>query len=356
MKQISLISKSHFRIILIVLCFFIFPGVSAAAPKPKAKPLSEEDKLVKAIENVKQSVVSIRAVGTSSSGSPFRETGSGVVLKENGFILTNYHVIKTANDITVTIFNGKKYHAVVAGKSPKDDLAVLKINSNGLRKPKWGDSKKLKIGMTAIAIGNPYKFDWSVSRGIISGLNRQMAAAGIIYREMIQTDAAINPGSSGGALIDSAGEVIGINTIVHTGSSNHAAQGLGFAIPIHRALKVSQMLVSNKVVYNPKPWVGIGGMNVTPDMAETSMLPVRMGVLITSIQPVSPAERGGLRRGDIVVMGNDKIIRSVSDFKQIIADCKPGQTLTLSVWRGDKNMSISLKVSQRSSAAEQDND
>lgn len=344
------------RIFLIVFCLFLYPGVSYGKPKPASKPVTEEDKLVKAIESTKQSVVYIRAVGTLSSGDPFKETGSGVVLKENGFILTNYHVIKTANDITVTIYNGKKYHAIVVGKSPKDDLAVIKINCDGLKKPKWGNSKTLKIGMTAIAIGNPYKFDWSVSRGIISGLNRQMAAAGIIYREMIQTDAAINPGSSGGALIDSAGEVIGINTIVHTGSSNYAAQGLGFAIPIHRALKVSQMLMSNKVFYNPKPWVGIGGINVTPDMAETSMLPVRMGVLVTSIQPVSPAERGGLRRGDIVVMGNDKIIRSVSDFKQIIADSKPGQTMTLSVWRGDKNMTITLKVSQRSSASEKEDD
>ena len=356
MKRNYTASANLAGMFLIIFCLLLSSGAYAAKPKSGRKPVSEEDKLVRAIENVKQSVVYIRAVGTSSSGDAFKETGSGVVLKENGFILTNYHVIKTANDITVTIYNGKKYHAIVAGKSPKDDLAVLKINSNGLRKPRWGNSKRLKIGMTAIAIGNPYKFDWSVSRGIISGLNRQMAAAGIIYREMIQTDAAINPGSSGGALIDSAGEVIGINTIVHTGSSNYAAQGLGFAIPIHRALKVSKMLMSNKVFYNPKPWVGIGGMNVTPEMAETSMLPVRMGVLVTSIQPVSPAERGGLRRGDIVVMGNDQIIRSVSDFKKIIADSKPGQTMTLSVWRGDKNMTINLKVSQRSSASEREND
>ena len=332
---------------VIFLCFSFFPNMAFAKKK---KTLSEEDKIVKAIENVKTSVVYIKAVGRRPSGDTFKESGSGIVLKHNGFILTNYHVVKYASDVTVTIFNGKKFHATVIGKSPKDDLAVLRINANGLKKPSWGNSKKLKIGQVAIAIGNPYKFDWSVSRGIISGLGRRMAAAGIIYRDMIQTDAAINPGSSGGPLIDSSGRVIGVNTIVHTGSSHHAAQGLGFAIPIHKALKVSYMLMSRKVYYNPKPWVGISGINITPDMAEDRMLPVRMGVMITNILPVSPAKRGGLRRGDIVVMANDSIIRSVSDFKKVIADSKPGETLILSVWRGEKNLTLNIKVSQRSSS------
>lgn len=312
-------------------------------------PPSEEQRIIQAIKRAKPWVVNIRSVGVRSSGNNFVETGSGIVLKSNGFILTNYHVIKGAKNITVTIYNGKKYHAVITGSSPRDDLAVVRINAAGLKVPKWGNSKVLKAGQVAIAIGNPYKFDWTVSRGIISAVKRNIREKGIVYKQMIQTDAAINPGSSGGALIDSHGKVIGVNTAVYAGRGGHSAQGLGFAIPIHRALKVAGRLLSKQVLYKPKPWIGISGIDVTPQMADDNMLPVQCGILITNVYPVSPAKRGGLRKGDIVVIVNDKTVRKVSDFKRILNSSSPGQTLKLTVWREEKSMTLSIKVTQRSS-------
>lgn len=342
-------------VLLFLFVISLFPSPSSWADKPK-KPvkteeeenLSEEDRLVGAIKKVKPCVVNIRANGMKPDGTAHNETGSGIVLKNNGFILTNHHVVRYAKDITVTIYNGKKYHGVVVGKSPRDDLALIQINAAGLSVAKWGNSKTLKVGQVAIAIGNPYKFDWTVSRGIISALHRRIATRDVLYKDMIQTDTAINPGSSGGALIDSHGRVIGINTLVYTGSSSHAAQGLGFAIPIHRALKVASMLLSRKVLYNPKPWIGVSGRDITPEMAEMNMLPVRMGVLITQVQPVSPAERGGLRKGDIVVQINDRLVRKVAEFKKILSESRPGENLELSVWRGEKSIKINIKVTQRS--------
>jgi len=329
-----------------VQAIFIIILFATGAGFAQSKPLTEEERIVKAINKVKTSVVNIRATGRRPGGRNFVETGSGIVVKHNGFILTNYHIVRYSSNIMVTIYNGKKYHGVVIGKSPRDDIAVLRINATGLKKPKWGNSKTLKVGQTAIAIGNPYKFDWSVSRGIISQIRRtvKVKKLGIIYKQMIQTDAAINPGSSGGALIDSRGRVIGMNTLVFS-----PAQGIGFAIPIHRALKVSQMLMSRKVYYNPKPWIGISGRNITPEMAEMNMMPIEMGVLITNVQPISPAHRGGLRKGDVVVLVNDNLIRKVADFKRVLANSKPGQVLKLSIWRGEKNLTLNIKVSQRSS-------
>lgn len=342
MNGLLILKKNSIQVILLLFAFFTLLNGEVFSQA------SEEDRIIKAIESAKVSVVNIQAAGVRPGGGSFTETGSGIVMKENGFILTNNHVVKDARDITVTIYNGKKFHGIVAGRAPKEDLALIKINASGLRVPEWGNSKTLKIGQVAIAIGNPYKFDWSVSRGIISNTNRRIPAPGILYQEMIQTDAAINPGSSGGALIDSHGRVIGINTLIYTGTRSHSAQGLGFAIPIHKALEVSSMLLSKKVLYDPQPWIGINGMDVTPQMAERSLLPVRRGVLITQIHPVSPAERGGLLKGDIVVEVNNSLVRTIAEFQKILSSSQPGDNLIIGVWRGNKKLTINVQVAQRS--------
>lgn len=342
-------SLGKFKILLILSFIFAITFVPAVAQEKKEegkKKDSEEDRLIKAIDKVKKSVVRIDTK-TEGGGSGI---GSGVILTTDGYIITNLHVLRNSEKITVTIYNGKKFHAVVAGKSPRNDLAVLKINSSGLKVPRWGDSRKLEIGQIAVAIGNPFKFEGSVSRGIISALDRRIAAAGIIYKDLIQTDAAINPGNSGGALIDSRGTVIGINTLIYTGSSGYSAQGLGFAIPIHRALAVARKLMSRKVFLDPRPWIGVQGINITREMAEMNMLPVNMGVLITEVQSVSPAERGGLRQGDIVVQADGELVRNIEDLKGVLNKKKPGEDLILRVWRGEKRITITIKVSQRSVA------
>jgi serine protease Do len=326
--------------------FFTNNQVNADYVHPKPSPETEEQRLIRAIETAKKSVVKIETVKMDGTDG----MGSGVILKDNGFILTNDHVLSNARHVTVVLFSGKKFNGVIAGRSPKNDLAILKINATGLVVPKWGDSRKLQIGQTAVAIGNPYKFESSVSQGIISAVDRRIPARGIIYKDLIQTDAAINPGNSGGALIDSRGMVIGVNTLVYTGKSGHSAQGIGFAIPIHRALLVAKQLMSEKILVDPRPWIGVQGITITREMAEMNMLPVNSGVLVTEIHPVSPAERAGLRRGDIVVLSDGKKVLHIDHFKQALDTKKPGDDMDLRVWRDGKLITITLKVSQRSVA------
>ncbi|MFP4498842.1 MAG: S1C family serine protease [Vulcanimicrobiota bacterium] len=330
-------------VFFLIVMFLISPLLSMAQEE---KPKDIESTMIKAINKVKPSVVKIETI-TPSGGNGL---GSGVILKENGFIITNNHVLRNSERIVVEIYNGKKFNGALIGTSPRNDLAVIKINAAGLKVPKWGNSQNLQIGQTAIAIGNPYKFEGSVSQGIISALDRRIPAAGIIYKDLIQTDAAINPGNSGGALIDSKGRVIGINTLVYSGKGGHSATGLGFAIPIHRALQVARQLISKKQYFDPRPWIGVQGMSVTREMAEMNILPTNQGVLITGIQPVSPAERAGLQKGDIVIQVNDKVIKGVDDFKQLLSGSNPGDEMTLKVWREEKLITISMKVSHRAVA------
>ncbi|MBI2252281.1 MAG: trypsin-like peptidase domain-containing protein, partial [Armatimonadetes bacterium] len=197
--------------------------------------ISTEVQIIEAIKKVRDAVVSIN---TYSYGEEIQGIGSGVILTHDGYILTNAHVIKKARNIIIMLSSGEKYPANLIKASADQDLAILKINSNkSLPIPQFGDSDKLQLGQIAIAIGNPMHFEWTVTSGVVSALGRKINYKGITYENLIQTDAAINPGNSGGALINSAGEVIGINTLVYTGSVYTHAQGLSFAIPIKAALK-----------------------------------------------------------------------------------------------------------------------
>lgn len=332
-------SMRIFSLFYLLFCFCLSSPIWA---------ITEEEKVVEAIEKVKPSVVNIQIVGKNEAGNQVTGSGSGVVLPDTNYILTNYHVIRYAQNIIVTVSNGKKYHAIVHGESKKNDLAVLKVNAEGLRAVKWGNSKKLKIGQVAIAIGNPYKFDWSVSRGIISALNRNISASGVRYVELIQTDAAINRGNSGGALIDANGRVIGINTLVYRGENKGEAEGIGFAIPAHRAKIIAERLIAKQVYYSAEVWIGVSGMTVTQEMAEANLLPINCGVLVTAVQPVSPAEKAGIRKGDIITLANGKLVANLAAFKQFLSGMTPGDDLELVIWRGDKQIKLYMKVSQKS--------
>ena len=277
----------------VVSALFIFVMTSFAYA---AYPVGE-DAVVSAVKKVKPSVVSIITTGKSGKEGG----GSGVVLTKDGFILTNAHVVENAKTIQVGLATGKKFSAVIVGLAKNRDLAVIKVKSNGLPVPKFGNSSKLNLGQTAIAIGNPLKFQWSVTVGCISALNRDIKTKGIMYRDLIQTDAAINPGSSGGALLNIHGEVIGINTLVYTGTAEFQhAQGLSFAIPINSALETSKFLRKGEIQASPKPWIGISGMTVTKDMAENYDLPVRNGVIVDGVIDYGPAKKAGLDKGCII--------------------------------------------------------
>lgn len=301
-----------------------------------------EKQVIESVKKVKPCVVNIR---TRSTGSTKEGGGSGVIITGDGNILTNAHVIQGANTIEVMLSNGKKYSAFIVRASSDHDLAVIKINTSGLPVPKLGDSSKLQLGETVLAIGNPLRFSWTVTRGCISALNRDVKAKGIMYRDLIQTDAAINPGSSGGALINLNGEVIGINTLVYTGTPEYShAQGLSFAIPINKAVSTAQTLMKGKIQASPKPWIGISAVTINKEMADVHELPVKLGVLVDNVTAFGPCAKAGIVPGDIITEVNSQKILSVEDMKTILNGFSPGQIMELTVWHQGKKKKVNVTV------------
>ncbi len=319
-----------------VFAFILAISASAFAAYPVG-----EDAVVAAVKKVKPSVVSI--LTTYKSGK--EGGGSGVILTKDGFILTNAHVIDKAKTIQVGLSNGKKFSAVIVGSAKHKDLAVIKVKANGLPVPAFGNSSKLELGQTAIAIGNPLKFQWSVTVGCISAMNRDIKTRGIMYRDLIQTDAAINPGSSGGALLNLKGQIIGINTLVYTGNSEYKnAQGLSFAIPINSALETSKYLRKGEVQASPKPWIGISAITVTRENAENYDLPVRNGIIVDGVVGYGPAKKAGIEKGCIITDFNGQRVFSVDDFKALLNGCMPGQVVQLTVWKNGKRQKINVTI------------
>ncbi|MDQ7822745.1 MAG: trypsin-like peptidase domain-containing protein [Candidatus Eremiobacteraeota bacterium] len=302
----------------------------------------QEEYIINAVKSVKPSVVTI---ATMSAESGKEGGGSGVILTKDGYIITNSHVVQGAKTIQVTLASGKKFSGFIVRAAKDRDLAVIKISANGIPVPRFGDSSKLQLGQVAIAIGNPLKFSWTVSAGCISALNRDVKAKGVFYRDLIQTDAAINPGSSGGALVNSKGEVIGINTLVYTGTSEFPhAVGLGFAIPINGALETAKYLMKGEVQASPKPWVGISAVTLTKETAEAYDLPVKFGVLVDNIVQYGPAKKAGITPGDVITEINSQRIVSVEDFKAVLNGFSPGQMIELTLWHLGKKKKVTLTV------------
>lgn len=315
-----------------------------------ARYVEAEREAVEAVKKARPSVVRIDTMHPLARNTGI---GSGVILRKDGFILTNHHVIRRAQTIHVTLANGKRYRAQVWSTSPEYDLAVLKIAANDLPVPHFGDSSRLELGQMAIAIGSPLRFSWTVTIGAISALGREIPIPeGVTYRNLIQTDAAINPGSSGGALIDSTGAIIGINTLVYTGTNEyHNAQGLGFAIPINDALKVAMMLVSRqKPAPGPvgPPWLGIDGKDVNDDLAQLNDFNIRSGVLVTQISQQSPAALAGLQRNDVISEFDHAPVHNIKELKAAVIAHKPGDTVEVVVWGNGKvrrTVNVTLEAS-----------
>ncbi len=278
---------------------------------------------------------------------PFRQErrslGSGVIVKlEKGkiYILTNNHVVEDAKSITVRFDRHTERRARIVGTDPKTDIAVLEVDAKGLgdvkkRIAKLGDSDRVRVGQIAIAIGNPYGLERTVTVGVISALKRSIGITQ--YESYIQTDAAINPGNSGGPLINIYGEVIGINTAIVA-----SGQGLGFAIPINLAKWVmDQILEHGRVV---RGWLGVVIQEITPDIAEA--IGIREGILVAQVVKDSPADRAGLRVGDIIVALNGKKLDSVRDLQFSVMKTKPGTEVTLTVVREGKKMKLKVKIGE----------
>jgi serine protease Do len=279
--------------------------------------------------------------------------GSGVIISEDGYILTNAHVVARAERITVTLSSGEVLEGDLLASAPEYDLALLKVEGRSLPFARLGDSEDLLVGEWVIAIGSPFGHlledpQPTVTVGVVSALHRDVRgeqASNTIFKDMIQTDAAINPGNSGGPLVNSRGEVIGINTFIFSGSGGSI--GMGFAIPINRGKWVLDEISNYGRVR--AVWVGITATSVTPEIAVGLNLDVRRGVLINSIEDDSPAHQAGLRPGDLILAVNGRPVTSVEAANRIIFGSRVGDKLTFDVNRRGKELRRTLTLEERPS-------
>ena len=258
-----------------------------------------------------------------------RGGGSGVIFTPDGFVLTNSHVVHGAKELAVTLPDGHEARAVLEGDDPHTDLAVLRIDGTSLPYASLGDSRRLRVGQIAIAIGNPYGFHHSATAGIVSGLGRSLRArSGRLIDDIIQTDAALNPGNSGGALVTSRAEVVGITT-----ATILPAQGLCFAVASNTARFVATRLMSDGRIR--RSYLGVGGQNtpVPRTQARANRLAVTSGVLVLSVEPDSPASRAGLLEGDVILALGDSPVSGVDDLHLYLREERIGVTLPLTVLR-----------------------
>jgi S1-C subfamily serine protease len=302
--------------------------------------------VITAAERVSPSVVYIEVEHSARNrgGNPprgrrnGRGSGSGFIFTPDGFILTNSHVVHGANKIQVTVADGHKYQGDLIGDDPDTDLAVIRINAPGLVPAYLGEAQKIRVGQLVIAIGNPYGFQYSVTAGVVSALGRSLRAqSGRLMDAVIQTDAALNPGNSGGPLVNARGEVVGVNTAMIM-----PAQGISFATSIDTAKFVASRLIRDGKV--SRSYVGLAGQNVPLPRRVVRFydLPVENGILIVSFEAKSPARNAGLREGDIIVGLDGHPIAGIDDLHKLMTEERIGHKSALLVLRGTEKLSIDV--------------
>jgi serine protease Do len=305
-----------------------------------------EEVLVNSVDKISKSVVNIASVRMLQDQLfrvfPVEGVGSGVVIDEKGYILTNNHVIDDAERLKVTLTDGRVLRGKVAGNDEMTDLAVIKVEAEQpLPAAELGNSDDLKAGQIVMAIGNPFGLTGgpAVTAGIVSSLNRSIqASSGVL--ELIQTDAAINPGNSGGPLVNTKGEVIAINT-----ANMPYAQGIGFAVPINTAKLILKELIEKGRV--TRPWIGVASMKVTPQLARYYGLPASEGALIAKVEPYSPADDAGLRKGDIIECIDGSRVEDPSQIASHVRKRHVNDQLTLTVNRYGRQLQIPIQVDER---------
>jgi S1-C subfamily serine protease len=267
--------------------------------------------------------------------------GSGVIVDPNGYILTNDHVVGRARKITVILSDGRHYDAERLWSDPTLDLAVIKIKAEDLKVAPLGDSDRLAVGELAVAIGNPLglRFQRTVTAGIISALERSLPVGNVIMQDLIQTDASINPGNSGGPLINSRGEVIGINTVKAS-----EAEAMGFAIPINLAKPIVKSIIEHGRFI--KPWLGISGIDREIAAYYNTKVKIDRGILVGGVEPGSPAYKGGIREGDIITHIQGQEINTMAKLRMVLYNLKVGQTVEIRVLRDNKERIISVTLEE----------
>jgi len=297
------------------------------------------------------SVVMVTTTGTVNTyfGSSIQQgSGSGIIISKEGYIVTNNHVIENSQIVRVVLSDGTEHAAEIVGSDAKTDIAVLKIDADeNLTVAVLGDSDKLQVGELAIAIGNPLgtQLTGTVTQGVISSVNRTVQASSNTYVNLIQTDAAINQGNSGGALVNGYGEVVGINTIKYAASG---VEGIGFAIPINDVMPIVEDLI-NKGYVSGRPVIGITVIEVTEQLAYVNNLPE--GLYVSGITPGSAAEFAGIREGDVIVAADGTEVKTVDELNTLRDKKKVGEKMTLEVYRNGKNIEIILRLLEDRSAA-----
>ena len=327
---------------------------------------SDEANNIQIYENLNEAVVNVTSVSFEYNWFlepiPREGTGSGSIIDQKGYVLTNYHVIKKANELSVTLADGSNYRGDIIGVDPENDLAVIKFDPAGRRLAtiSFGSSANLRVGQKVLAIGNPFALDRTLTTGIVSGLGRPVRTdTGLLIKEMIQTDASINPGNSGGPLLNSKGEMIGINTMIYSPSGGSV--GIGFAVPVDTARRVVPDLLRYGKVQ--RGWIDIVPVQLFPALVRYADLNVSEGVLVSEVEPGSNADQAGLKAGNqavrygrsIINLGGDIIVEvdgmavaTLMDLLGALEDNKPGETVEVKVLRGRREQTLYVKLSERS--------
>lgn len=277
--------------------------------------------------------------------------GSGVVVSHDGYIMTNNHVVETADQIEVAFEDGRKASARLVGTDPDTDLAVIKIDMPNLPAIAFADVDKAKVGDVVLAIGNPFGVGQTVTMGIISALGRSQLGINI-YENFIQTDAAINPGNSGGALIDTSGNLLGINSAIYSRSGG--SLGIGFAIPVSTVKMVMDSIISKGQVV--RGWIGVEPRDITPELADNLGLPKKDGVIIAAVLKNGPADKSGIRPGDILISIAEKPISNMAEMFNLIAQLQPGTQTDMIVLRDNKEVKVNVGVGKRPLKKRQETD
>jgi len=333
------------------------PPAAVPAPAPSPGPIpgptiaiprsidTEESVIIRAVEKVRPAVVNINTrtqVQTFFGLFPQEGAGSGVIVRADGLILTNFHVIQGAQDITVTLVSGKQLRARVIGGDRFTDLAVLKVDGDRpLPVVELGTSSTLKVGQLAIAIGNPFGLGSTVTVGVLSALNRSIQISpDFVVESLIQTDAAINPGNSGGALVDSAGRLVGVNTAIV-----REAQGIGFAIPVDIAVTIMNQLIKTGRVVRPALGIALGS-EIDPNIQRAYSLPVDHGVVVQDVQAGGPAAVAGIEPNDIIVAINDQKVGGINDLRRLLFEKQPGDRVRVELVRGSRRLTVTVVLTE----------
>ena len=333
---------------LLILLVTAVPAWSES--NPFMDPLIEASKArAELVQSVQKSVVHIKVeqklvnvVGPFQNQPRQEGSGSGAIVRSDGYILTNHHVVGEADKISVQLYNGQELKARLIGTDPATDISVIKIEGKNMPVLPMGNSNNILVGESVIVIGNPFGLSHTVTFGIISAKGR--TGMGIAeYEDFIQTDAAINPGNSGGPLVDLEGKIVGVNTAIFSNSGGY--QGIGFAVPINMARRVMNELIETGQV--SRGWLGVGIQNMTPELAKAFGLDKSRGSLVTGVMPGTPAEKAGLQKGDVILRLNGESIENSSVLRNAVADARADATVELELVRNKVVMMLSVQLDER---------